>query len=338
MWLGGAQAAPTTQSDPIVKARAAFQHRDRSTLAALRKSTAADAHPLAMWVDYWDLSLRLRQAKQADLEAFYARWPNAAVVDLLRKDWIVERGKHADAEALALELPRFRASASNASADEREVQCYALLQRHVAGEDIAGPAHELWFAQRESDTGCAMLAETLYRAGHFTRDDVWARARLGAEQGRRFVAQHALALLGTLKMSQVHEAFLQPSRFLARRIAHPTPDEAELTALALIRLAARSAPQAAAALADPRGTPLPAHATAAAWAVVAKQAAIGLRPQAFEWYARAYHRFKRRSQLIRVLARGNEPTYSHIGILLVDCHHSNGYQLGHVSKKGTKAH
>jgi len=60
--------------------------------------------------------------------------------------------------------------------------------------------------------------------------------------------------------------------------------------------------------------------------------------QAFEWYARAYHRFKRRSQLIRVLARGNEPTYSHIGILLVDCHHSNGYQLGHVSKKGTKAH
>lgn len=278
-------AAPAI--DPIVKARIAFTQRDRATLAALRQSTTAAAHPLAMWVDYWELSLRLRQAKQADLEAFYARWSDTAVVDLLRKDWIVERGKHADAEVLALELPRVRASASNASPDEREVQCHALLQRHAAGEDVAGPAHELWFAQRESDAGCAMLAATLYRAGHFTRDDVWARARLGAEQGRRFVAQHALALLGTLKMGQVHEAFLQPSRFLTRRIAQPTPDEAELTALAMIRLAARSAPQAAAALGDPRGTPLPAHAAAAAWAVVARQGAIGLRPQAFEWYERA---------------------------------------------------
>ncbi|MEQ1806070.1 MAG: lytic transglycosylase domain-containing protein [Burkholderiaceae bacterium] len=289
VWMlpGLAQAATPSPSDPIVKARAAFQHRDRASLAALRKSTAAESHPLAMWVDYWELSLRLRQAKPADLEAFYARWPDTAVVDLLRKNWIVERGKRGDAELLALELPRLRASAVSGSPDDREVECHLLLQRHAAGEDVAGPAHELWFAQRESDAGCAMLAQALFRAGHFTRDDVWARARLGAEQGRRFVVQHALALLGTLKMAQVHEAFLQPSRFLARRIAKPTPDEAELTALAAIRLAARSAPLAAAALNDARSTPLPAHAAAAAWAVVAKQAAIGLRPQAFEWYERA---------------------------------------------------
>ncbi len=285
--LSGAQAAAPSPSDPIVKARAVFQHRDRTSLAVLRKSTAAQAHPLAMWVDYWDLRLRLRQAKQADLEAFYARWPDTAVAQLLRKDWIVERGKHGDVDVLALELPRLRGSASSGSPDDREIECHVLLQRYVAGEDVAGPAHELWFAQRESDAGCAMLAETLYRAGHFTRDDVWARARLGAEQGRRFVVQHALALLGTLKMAQVHEAFLQPSRLLARRIAQPTPDEAELTALAIIRLASRNAQSAAAALSDPRGTPLPSQSAAAAWAVVAKQAAIGLRPQAFEWYGRA---------------------------------------------------
>ncbi len=289
VWLlpGLAQAGTPPPSDPIVKARAAFQHRDRATLAALRKSTAEQAHPLAMWVDYWELSLRLRQAKQADLEAFYARWPDTAVAQLLRKDWIVERGKVGDADALALELPRVRSIVPSSSPDDREVECHALMQRHVAGEDVAGPAHELWFAQRESDAGCAMLAQALFSAGHFTRDDVWARARLGAEQGRRFVVQHALALLGTLKMAQVHEAFLQPSRFLARRIAQPTPDEAELTALAIMRLAARNAPSAAAALSDARGTPLPPQSAAAAWAAIAKQAAIGLRPQAFEWYERA---------------------------------------------------
>lgn len=288
MGLGGAQAATApSPSDPIVKARAAYQHRDRAALAVLRKSTAAQAHPLAMWVDYWELSLRLRQAKQADLEAFYARWPDTAVAQLLRRDWIVERGKVGDAEALALELPRVRSMASSNSPEQREIECHALMQRHAVGEDVAGPAHELWFAQRESDAGCALLAQALYRAGQFTRDDVWARARLGAEQGRRFVVQHALALLGTLKMAQVHEAFLEPSRFLARRIAKATPDEAELTALAIIRLAARNAPSAAAVLSDARGTPLPAQSAAAAWAVVAKQAAIGLRPQAFEWYERA---------------------------------------------------
>jgi soluble lytic murein transglycosylase len=273
-------------ADPIVKARAAFQRRDRSTLAALRKSTAAQAHPLAMWVDYWDLSLRLRDARQADLEAFYARWPGTAVEDLLRKDWIAERGKAGDTAVLALELPRLRRAVID-TADDREAQCHALAQRHAQGEDVSGQAHELWFAQREADHGCAQLAATLFRAGHFTRQDVWARARLAAEQSRRYVAQHAIALLGTVKAEQVHQAFLQPARFLARRTPKPTPDEAELTALAVIRLAARSAPNAAAALNDPRATPLPAHAAAAAWAVVAKEGAIGQRPQAFEWFQRA---------------------------------------------------
>jgi soluble lytic murein transglycosylase len=291
MLITGAHAAAPPANDPIVKARAAYEHRDRTSLAALRKSTAAEEHPLAMWVDYWDLSLRLRQAKQADLDGFYARWPDTAVEYRLRKDWIVERGKHGDAQVLALELPRLStissATGPASTPDDREVECYALLQRHAAGEDVAGAAHELWFAQRESDHGCAQLAASLYRAGHFKRDDVWARARLAAEQGRRFVAQHAIALLASLKMDAVHQAFVQPSGFLARRIAKPTPDQAELTALAIIRLASRSATSAAAVLNDPRGTPLPPHAAAAAWAVVAKEAAVGSRPQAFEWYQRA---------------------------------------------------
>jgi soluble lytic murein transglycosylase len=328
-------AAAPPATDTIVNARAAYAKRDRTTLAALRKSTAAAAHPLAMWVDYWDISLRLRQAKQSDLEAFYARWPGTAVEQRLRKDWIIERGKHGDMEALRTELPRLRSpdapdderdsgaepdsarpgdrdldrapdppndaepepdpdqppgadrSHGRDSARDREVACYALLQRHEAGQDVAAAARERWFAQREADHGCALLAATLYHAGRLSRDDVWARARLAAEQGRRFVAQHAIGLLASLKMDSVHQAFLQPQRYLSRRIAKPTPDEAELTALAAMRLAARNAPAAAAALADPRGTPLPPQAKAAAWAVLAKSAAIGQRPQAFDWYQRA---------------------------------------------------
>ena len=344
-----AQGAAPPAKDPILKARAAFAQHDRATLVALRKSMSAAAHPLVMWVDYWELNLRLPQAKQADLDQFYGRWPGTAVEDRLRKDWIVARGRQGDLQALSVELPRVRsfdererapepgsepdgglandpesapdsdrvsepgsepgsepdsdpASAPGSkggnagndardsardSARDREVKCYSLLLRYYAGQDVVVAARARWFAQREADHGCALLAATLYRAGELTRDDVWERARLAAEQGRRFVAQHAIGLLGSVNANAVREAFLQPSRFLSRRIAKPTPDEAELTALAAIRLALRNAPAAAAVLSNARTTPMPPRAAGAAWAVLAKSAASNQRPQAFEWYQRA---------------------------------------------------
>lgn len=186
MGLGGAQAATApSPSDPIVKARAAYQHRDRAALAVLRKSTAAQAHPLAMWVDYWELSLRLRQAKQADLEAFYARWPDTAVAQLLRRDWIVERGKVGDAEALALELPRVRSMASSNSPEQREIECHALMQRHAVGE--TSPARRTSCGSRSANPTraapclrrrCTVLANS--RATTSGRVRAWVQSRAGA--------------------------------------------------------------------------------------------------------------------------------------------------------------
>ena len=276
-------AAAAPAADPIVKAREAFGRRDRTTLTALRKSTAAAGHPLAMWVDYWEMKLRLRQRqlKQADLEAFYSRWPGTAVEDRLRKEWIVERGKAGDRETLTLEVPRVR------EFDDREIECHALRLRHEAGEDVAAAAREAWFAQREADHGCAELAAALFKAGHFNRDDLWARARLAAEQGRRFVAQHAVALLRTVKTDVVYEAFLQPGRFLARPVARLSGDEAELTAIAVARLAARRPHVAAAALTEKRLASLPPHVAAYSWAALAREAAIDTLPQALQWYHRA---------------------------------------------------
>jgi soluble lytic murein transglycosylase len=268
-------------SDPIVMARAAFERHDRAGLVTLRNRLAADAHPLAMWADYWELSLRLRSAKQADLDAFYARWPGTAVEDRLRRDWIVERGKHRDMEVLATEVPRVTFF------DDREVECYALLMRHQAGEAVSERARELWFAQREADHGCALLVEKLFRANQLTRDDLWARARLAAEQGRRYPAQHALGLLREVKAETVHQVFLQPAHFLARRSARPSNDEGELTILAVIRLSARHPKAAATALADARSAQLPPLAVASAWAILAKEAAMNGLPEALDWYQRS---------------------------------------------------
>ena len=272
-------------SDPIVMARSAFDRHERAGLAALRNQLAAEGHPLAMWVDYWELNLRLRSASQADLDAFYARWPGTAVEERLRRDWILERGKHRDLKVLAVELPRVQFF--DARFDDREVECYALLLRHQAGDDVAERGRELWFAQREADHGCAWLVEQLFQARQLTPDDVWARSRLAAEQGRRYVAQHAIERLGSVKSDTVRQVFLQPGRYLAHRSARPAGDEAELALLAIMRLAARQPQAAAAALSDARSAALPPLALASAWAALAKEAAMDALPQAVDWYQRA---------------------------------------------------
>jgi soluble lytic murein transglycosylase len=278
---GAPRPTTTTAVDMVVQAEAAYERRHRARLASLRKAAMTEGHPLALWADYWELSGRLRHANPAEVEAFFTRWPGTYVEHQLRNEWIRELGKRRDWRRLAPQVARVRVF------DDREVACYALLLRHRAGEDVTAAAREHWFAQREADHGCAQLAAALYEAGRFTRADLWARAHRAAEQGRRFVAQHALGLIRPGLGLAARQAFLRPSALLARRAASPSPDEAQLAALAIIRLAARSPQAAAVHLADKRSAHLPLPAAAAAWALVAKQAAMDFKPQAVAWYARA---------------------------------------------------
>ena len=45
-------------------------------------------------------------------------------------------------------------------------------------------ARSAWFAQRELDDGCNLLASTLFDAGKFNARDAWQKARLATEQNR----------------------------------------------------------------------------------------------------------------------------------------------------------
>jgi soluble lytic murein transglycosylase len=74
----GAAAQPSplaSLDDPVVAAREALRKKDKAQLATFRQQLLASGHPLAQWVDYWELSNRLPDAQQADLNAFYTRWP-----------------------------------------------------------------------------------------------------------------------------------------------------------------------------------------------------------------------------------------------------------------------
>lgn len=256
-------AAAAAGDEVILDARTAFGRRDKARLAALRSAALDARHPLAQWVDYWELTNRLAEAQLPEVEAFYARWPGSYVEDRLRNDWLLELGKRREWAAFARDYPRFR------MADDREVLCYHLLTRHLSGEDVREAVKTAWYAQRELDDGCTLAASTLAEAKRLSADEIWQEARLGAEFNRPRAARAAAGLLSATHAQAVGELFDNPTRFLAKRPANP-----EHALLALMRAAVADAEAAAKLLDETWERRLPAGHAALAWGLVGKQAAL----------------------------------------------------------------
>ncbi len=274
-------AAAQTGSQTILDARDALRKKDRSRLAAARAVAQADRHPLTQWVEYWELSNRLSSAQQDEIDAFYARWSGSYVEDRLRNDWLLELGHRRDWRHFAADFPRFRMN------DDREVSCYALLTEHLAGKDVREAAREAWFAQREADEGCALMAATLYEAKQFSSADVWREARLSVDANRPRAARQAVGLLSPQQASQLDTALDAPQRYLVRQAGLSGRSHAEMATLALMRLAATDADGVSAMLTDRWERDLPSELAAWVWATAGKQAATKLSPDAPKYFQRA---------------------------------------------------
>ena len=268
--------------DAVIEAREALRKKDKARLLALRASVVQAGHPLAMWVDYWELGNRLAEAQQPELDAFYARWPASYVEDRLRNDWLLELGKRRDWANFSRDFPRFRMN------DDREVTCYSLLVQHQAGADVRAAARAAWFAQRDLDDGCKLLASTLFEARQLSTEDAWTKARLAVEFNRPRAAGAAAAMVDPAASAQVAELFGNPAKALNRAGGNLSPTASELALLALLRLAASDPEAAAAKLEGGLQRRLPAPLAAAAWAGTAKQAAMKLMPQAVDYSQRAW--------------------------------------------------
>ncbi|HEY0957357.1 MAG TPA: lytic transglycosylase domain-containing protein, partial [Roseateles sp.] len=182
----GAPAAPV-DNDLAVQAREAWVKRDRKRLAGLVDAARGQGYPLAGWVEYFDLNLRMAEIRQPDMDAFYARYPGSYVEDRLRNDWLLELGRRRD-------WANFRRDhASYVMRDDREVACYALLADLAAGgKPAVDTARAAWMAQRDGDDGCQQLASAMVDAGLFKPDTLWAKARQATEQGRPRAARQAV--------------------------------------------------------------------------------------------------------------------------------------------------
>ncbi|MCA3242273.1 MAG: transglycosylase SLT domain-containing protein [Rubrivivax sp.] len=274
--------------ETLLQAREALRRRDQAALATASASLQRARHPLAQWADYWALTNRLVEARQADLDEFYARWPGSYVEDRLRNDWLLELGERRDWVNFRAEFPRFRMN------DDREVTCYALITQHEDGADVRAAARAAWLAQRELDDGCQLLASTLRSAGRLSDADVWAKARAAVEVNRPRPLRAAVALIDPAFERHAAELWENPQRWLERTPRPAAPASIELELLAVSRLAAAD-PDAAAAQIDVLAPPgsagrarMPLTHQAMAWAQVARNSALRLQPQALEHSQRAW--------------------------------------------------
>lgn len=268
----------------ILDARDALRKKDRNRLATDRGIAIAANHPLAMWADYWELGNRIGEVQQAEVDQFAARWRGTYVEDRFRNDWLLELGKRRDWANFAAEFPRFRMN------DDREVTCYALLVDQAAGKDVRDAALAAWLAQKDADDGCALLAATLYDAKQFNAADVWRKARFAIDAGRPRAARQAGVLVSVAAGAAVNELTDSPARYLARNASTLNRNAAELTTLALMRMATSDPDQAAGLLNDRWDRALPADLAAWAWASIAKQSALKLQPDASDFFLRAAQR------------------------------------------------
>ncbi len=264
----------------VLDAREALRKKDKAGLVAA--AVAIRQNPLAQWVEYWELTNRLDTASADELEAFYTRWPGTYVEDRLRNDWLLELGKRRDWVNFSRDFPRFRMN------DDREVTCYDLLTRHLKGQHVRDTARDAWFAQRDADDGCDLMASTLYAAGRFTDADVWQKTRLAIEASRTGAARASASLVGKSASVAVAAMSQNPERYLKQLPTRSDGTTAELATLALLRLASKDPDAAAAQLKARWQEALPKHLAALAWAGTGKQAAQRLLPEAASYYQRAW--------------------------------------------------
>ena len=280
--LGVAPAACAQNNDAnITDAREALRKKDRARLTITRAVALAANHPLAMWPDYWELTNRIGEVQQAEVNEFASRWPGTYVEDRFRNDWLLELGKRRDWVNFAAEFPRFRMN------DDREVTCYSLLVDHLGGKNVREEALATWLAQRDADDACALLAATLVDAKQFSSADVWRKARFAIDAGRPRAARQAAVLVSVAAGSAITELTENPARYMTRNASTVSRTNAELTLLALMRMASNDPEAASGQLTERWDRALPNDLAAWAWASVAKQSAMKLQPEAADHFQRA---------------------------------------------------
>ena len=291
--LARAQGGDSSRADEVILDMSqAYKQRDRKRLSNLLPQVRG--HVLEPWAAYWDLSARLDEASNREIQAFMERYQGSYQEDRLRTEWLLMLGKNRDWTAFNREYPLYRMN------DDRSVRCYALLADYKThGTDVSQSVAQAWLAQKEADEGCTAAAEQLIDDKKLDTHVAWIRARLGMENDRLRVATQAVALLDEKWNKTVNAIYLNPGKYLRDKLTALRPQTRELVALALIRQAYLEPAEAAVEVNNLRWkAQLTQEERSWIWGVIGKRAAQKLSDDAPGFFARGQSQFMHEDHLV----------------------------------------
>ena len=187
-WRASAVALAATRrpTDPINEARDALRKRDAKRAGHAAQARWPTSHPLALWVDYWELATASARPRTDEVEAFYQRWRGTYVEDRCATTGCSSSAGAATGPTSCASIPRFRMN------DDREVTCYCAGHRAARRARTSRRRR----ARRGSRSGTPTTAArcwpaTLVEAKVFGADDIWRKLRLSVEADRPRAARQA---------------------------------------------------------------------------------------------------------------------------------------------------
>jgi len=286
-------ARDSARSDDIILDMAqAYKQRDRKRLTALLPQ--ARSHLLEPWAAYWEISARLDEASNTDVQDFFYRYSGTYQEDRLRAEWLQVLGRRSDWASFQRELSSYRMN------DERAIRCYSLQADYTTqGTAVASAVQEAWLSLRDADEACAGAAGQLLKDKKLTSHTAWVRARLGIENDRLRVATQAVGLMDTDWVKTVEALHLNPGKYLDDKLTALRPKTRELVSLALVRLAVQDPAEAATEVEKLRWkAQLTQEERSWVWGVIGKRAAQRLSDDAVGYFAKGQFQYMHEDHLV----------------------------------------
>lgn len=270
--------------ESFLAARDAYRARDEGALALHSGRLQAENYPLAPYVEYWRMLLRLEQADAPEVRSFLDRYADLPFSERVRVEWLKKLGKREDWATFFEELPR-------SATEDPAIACYSVYGRATQGDDsVLEQGNPLWMTAADQPANCDVLFDRMIKAGQLTRDEQWERFRLAMAEGKPSVAKSVLRRLqhtDSASIKLLDKVVENPQRALEKRaIASKTRLGRELSLYALERVS-RSQPDLAMDLWKAIKSHYPQEDQHYLWGRMALHAAKRHDPVALEWYANA---------------------------------------------------
>ena len=280
--LVAAAAQAAGSDEDFLAARKAFRTGNAARLDAYAKRL--HGYLLEPYVLYYQLKMRLDNAKPDEVDAFIASHRDSPLSDRLRGDWLKVLGRNERWDLFEQLYPDLQDA-------DLELTCYALQSRTRANpEEALEQARAIWFVNQRLPESCAPLMKALGASGELSAEDVWTRIHYALEAGRVSLARKLARQLPPGEAPAPHvleRARSNPAGYLERgRFDLKHRGGRETVMFAAHRLARTSAEQAAThwERLEERFDP---DERAYVWTLIAYLGARAHDPGALLWYSRA---------------------------------------------------